>query len=345
MTSIPFFRNFERTHAERQRLQRSLTFAVIVFGYVWVMAHPFISPYPALDYNTFRRVGLGTDFAGYYYAPWLMPFFTLIAQLPYDLGLAISNAVSLSGYLLALHVFKGNRLLLVTSYSLFIAISYGQVDGIFVGMLTLMYLALRRGWIVPAAVCWFIASAKFYSGIPLGLGLLWYYADKRQWAQAVVVMGVLGLGSLLVYPDWIPDLLQRMRELPPHDTYTIDLWSYLGPIVLLFWVPVLLSRKKDYRWFVAAWMLTSPYLHIHALLYMLVFPVGWIGWIVQVNYLTGLTVALYLMIVPAYVYLMSWRASWQTDWLSVWLARRRGIQEVPPPPSQEAPRLWGQQTA
>ncbi|HEX2619022.1 MAG TPA: hypothetical protein VHL11_02715, partial [Phototrophicaceae bacterium] len=117
-----------------------------------------------------------------------------------------------------------------------------------------------------------------------------------------------------------------------------DSWDYAGPLALLLWIPVLLSRKKDYRWWVMTWALTTPYIHIHGLTHVLLFPVGVIGWIVNLNYFTGLIVSKYMLIVPLSVYLRSWWESRKDNRLAEWLARLRT------PPTPAVPGIEGTST-
>lgn len=341
------------TRVKREKYLRTLTFIAVAFGFLWAAVYPFISPWRSWDFDQFLLAGTGQDFTNFYYAPWTLPFFRFLSFFPYNFSRSLAYVISAAGWLLALHTFKGNKGLFFISYPFLFAMYYGQVDGIFAGSLALMYLALNGGsrriqaaqtvtrlHIALATLAWFFASGKFYVGIPLGLGIWWMYGGNwRIRAQIIAGMALLGLLSLMVYPNWLPDLIQRVQAVPPKTEYSIALWQFLGPVILLLWIPVLLSRRQDYRWWVAAWALTVPYLHMHGLTHLLVVPVGAIGWLVQVNFVlpailgTGLVEAVYLMVIPAVVYLTAWGSdsAWASRLRSYWAASRGTAQPSPKP--------------
>ncbi|HEX2619377.1 MAG TPA: hypothetical protein VHL11_04495 [Phototrophicaceae bacterium] len=307
-----------------------LTMVAVCFGFAWAALYPFVSPLPTYDFKVFLSVGRGEIRTDYYYAPWIVPFYTLVGLFPDNVARSIAFVISTAGFLLALNTFKGNKILFFFSYPFLTSIYWGQPDGVFAGSLAIMYLAIKKEEKTPlsstlvAGFAWFIACAKFHIGIPLGFGIWWLFArDKPVGWRIIGVMAVLGLLSVVVYPGWISAWLERNRALPPDRTFTVDVWDQVGAPIFLLWIPVFLSRTRDYRWWVATWALTVPYLHHHGLTHLLTVPVGPIGWLVDISFFTGLTAATYLLIVPAVVYVLAWRESWKTDWLALLLARRR----------------------
>jgi hypothetical protein len=177
-----------------------------------------------------------------------------------------------------------------------------------------MYLALKRDNDFLVSVGWMIAIIKFYVGIPLGLGLLYYFArDNRSRLRIIALMAVYGLLSLVLWPDWIGDLMARSADVPPNTAYSIDLWRYTGPAILLLWIPVFLSRRVDFVWWTATWVLTVPYLYVWTLSFLIMLPVGWIGWGVQISYVAGFVLSTFLQVIPLVIYLRSWWRSWRTD--------------------------------
>lgn len=310
---------------QKQKILNYLQIIALTIGFCWALLYPFLTPYPLVDLEILMKAGSGTDMSGFYYAPWILPFFTLLSQLPVSVAGALANLISMAGFLFAIYVFKGNRIHFFICYPLFYTIYYGQVDGIYAFGLAWMCLALQRRDPLQASLAWMIALSKWYIGGPLGLGLLWCYADNRLRTQVLGLIAVyLGL-SLLVWQNWMIETAQRMMIRRPTDLYSIDSWDFAGAFALLLWVPVLLSRTRDYRWWVMTWALTTPYIHIHGMTHVLLFPVGIIGWLVNINYLTGLIVSRYMLLVPLYVYLVSWWRSWQTDRLSDGLRQWRGV--------------------
>jgi hypothetical protein len=291
------------------RIFRYLEIIAVAFGFIWAIAYPFMTPYPLVDLEILMRAVSSGNMIGFYYAPWSLPFFKFLSILPVSTAGALVNLLSMCGFLFAIRLFKGNKILFFISYPLFYTIFYGQMDGIYAFGLALMCLALQRKNAPLAAVGWLIALTKWYVAFPLGVGLLWVYADHRLRLQVVGLVSLAFGLSLLIWQNWVMEWAARIQRENPTDLYGISSWELFGPSVLALWIPVLLSRQKDYRWWVATWALTTPYLHIHGLTHVLLFPVGAVGWLVQVNYFTGLIKSHYLLIVPLVVYVMSWLSS------------------------------------
>ncbi len=327
-----------------KKMRDRLEFAAVIGGFAYGILYPFLSPFDPWDYEQFILAGTGQSLEKFYYAPWTLPFYAFLGLFPAEIGQVIGFSISAAGFLLALHIFKGNKVLFFLSYPFFFSLYYGQMDGIFAASLAVMVLALRRGSAPVAALAWMMAAGKFYVGIPLGLGVWWCYAaNNRVRAQVVALVALLTLVSFVAYPHWLPDLVARARAVAPLRDWSIDLWPVAGPVLLLLWVPVFLSRTRDYRWWVAAWALTVPYLHIHGLLHVLIQPIGPVGWWVQVNFLLpvlfgqGLSLQSYhLLLIPGIVYLYAWSRSWSSDWLSLVLARLRAGTTNPAQPTAEA---------
>ena len=66
----------------------------------------------------------------------------------------------------------------------------------------------------------------------------------------------------MVWWMWPLGIIERLRAVAPITTLSVDLWDIVGPWCLLLWIPPLLSRTRDLRWWVMTWALTTPYLHI-----------------------------------------------------------------------------------
>jgi hypothetical protein len=308
---------------QHDKIIRYLEVAAIAFGFIWGIVYPFVTPYPLVDLEILMRGGSGVDMSGFYYAPWSLPFFDLLSRLPIPVAGAIANTLSTLGFLYAIRVFKGNKILFFISYPLLYTLFYVQVDGIYAFALTIMYFALQRKNAPLAALGWLIALTKWYLAIPLGVGLLWYYADHQTRIRVSVILGAAFLASLVIWQNWVVLWAERLIVDTPVHPNAINSWQLFGPFVLLLWIPVFLSQKKDYRWWVATWALTSPYLHIHGLTHLLLFSTGIAGWLVQGNYFTGPLNAHYVLIVPLIIYFQSWRESWATDRLHLWWKTRQ----------------------
>lgn len=311
---------FQPAYNNRKKWIRQLEMASVMFGLMWAILYPVLTPFEPVDLQIFLDAGTGRDLNDFFYAPWSLPFFRLLDLLPLTAAFIIANLLSWAGFLLALNVFKGDKVLFFISYPFLMLTYYGQVDGIYAFGLVLMFLSLRRGNDLLASAGWMIAVVKFYVGIPLGAGLWLYFArDNRSRARIVAMMAAWWLLSLVLWPGWIGDLVTRARATPPNVDFSIDLWRYFGPAVLLLWVPVLLSKRRDYVWWVAAWALTVPYIYVWTLTFLIMMPVGLVGWGVMANYFlapvvgTGFILSTFLQIIPLVVYLRAWAKSWQDD--------------------------------
>ena len=210
------------------------------------------------------------------------------------------------------------------SYPFFMLTYYGQVDGVYAFGLALMYVALRKDNTVLASIGWMIAIVKIYVGLPLGLGLCLYFSKSwRSRAKIVALMGIYGLASIFIWQGWIPNLLERSSTNPPNFAFSMDLWQITGPAILVLWIPIALSRRRDFIWWTATWLLTVPYLYVWTLSFFIMLPVGLIIWGVQISFATGFVVSTFLQIIPLIIYLQRWWLSWRTDWLSTLIRAMR----------------------
>jgi hypothetical protein len=265
----------------RARLSRGELFALaLALGAIglsiWVYRSLGYSPF---DYNVYMLTA-EHDQLQYYYAPWLTPLFWLWAKFPYWWGYALWGAVNIAGLFFAARVFGGSAALTLLSFQFFYCLFLGQINGLLLGMLALSGWALaHRRWDL-AGLGFFIAGAKFQTCIPLGL-LIWLAADirGRDRLRALAVPAGLTLLSLLVWPSWPADLLERIRTYPPYNWGSISLWQYAGAAALLLLLPPLLFPLEKNRRFLAlaaAIPLALPYFQQADLPVLFVLPVGWV---------------------------------------------------------------------
>lgn len=299
---------------DKKRWVHLLTFTSIMFGFTWSIIYPFLTPIEPIDLIIFLDAGAGRNFEDFFYTPWILPLFAILDLLPFRVAHASANLLSFLGLLYAIRVFRGHIILLSISYPFLMLTFYGQVDGIYAFGLALMFVALRDSRPILASVGWMIAIVKVYVGLPLGLGLWYYYAESwKVRIKIVILMGIYGVASLFIWPDWIPDLLMQSSEVPPNFSYSIDTWRIFGPIVLVLWIPVLLSRRKDFVWWTVTWVLTVPYLWVWILSFLVILPIGPIIWGVQISYVTGFVVSTFLQIIPFMVYLYRLWYTWKAN--------------------------------
>jgi hypothetical protein len=294
-----------------RRAMSYITFASVVFAVTWAIVLPFIAPGWAYDLDIFLRAARGTDLTGYFYAPWGLHIYQLLLPLPYELIHISISLLNIFGLLLACKAFKGSIPVVMTSYPLMFSIFYGQPDGLWAIGLALMFWGIKRKSTPLAVFGWIIALAKYYIGVPLGIGLLWCFSDFRQ-ARLIILFTILSLiGTLFIYGPWPLEILERWKMVPPEVTYAIDTWQFVGPLAVLVWIPYLLIRNRSYSGFVAAWALSSPYVNTHGLTHLLV-TVGPVGLLTDLGYILGHgTHLVILQITSVIVYLMAFHPWWQ----------------------------------
>ena len=121
----------------------------------------------------------------------------------------------------------------------------------------------------------------------------------------------MGMVSFLLWPNWFMDLLQRASEVSPNQAYSMDTWRIFGPMVMLLWLPLLISRRKDFIWWTATWFLTVPYVYVWSLTFLAMLPVGWIVWGLHLSYAMGFVVSTVLQLIPLAIYLWRLWLAWQ----------------------------------
>jgi len=240
----------------------ALYFLITKTGYYW-------------DYEVFLKTTEG-DFINYYYGYWLLPIFNLLSFLPFDISYGLWILLSIAGVFFAARVFNGNTILALLSYQMSYALFWGQISGIICGFLGLFWWAIHnKKWHISGFAI-LIAAAKPQSGGGF-VFLLWILA-KTDWKNKIqtLLIPVLGfLASLLLYPGWILDVFSRIGG-----AYTwgnITLWQWIGPFSLTLFIPFLIIRKVDQKYFLAfasACILSFPYFLQTDLLTLFIFPVG-----------------------------------------------------------------------
>jgi hypothetical protein len=266
----------------RRRISPGELFALgLAFGmvgiFVWLPTVVRFNPY--FDFNNYLKTARG-DFSFYYYGYWLVPVFALLGKLPLVVSYVLWCTVNILAVFFAARVLGGSAPVAVLSYQLLYSLFQGQIAGVIVGGLALCWWGLvNRKWNI-AGLGIALASAKYQLGIPGSLFLL--FLAEVSWKdrlRALVVPFGIGLASLIVYPAWPLQALQTLNSNPPNAEGSISLWRWLGPWVLLFWVPPFLLRlTRDHRFLalVAATGLALPYFQQTDLLFLLVLPIG--GW-------------------------------------------------------------------
>jgi hypothetical protein len=293
--------------------------------FVWTRLQGLGSP---IDYTNFVGFAQGKP-VDYYYGYWMLPIFRLLGALPGPGGYILWNLLNLAGVFFATRVFGGKVILAICSYQMFYILYYGQISGLVVFGLALLWwgIAHRRwNW---AGLGWIVAAAKFQVGLPIGL-FLWLLADLtwRERLRILVVPALVSAASLILYPLWPLQLIQKMKARPPLDLGSLAPWRWIGAWALLFWVPPFvlpLSKEKRLIALSAATALGLPYFQQTELICLWVLPVGWLALLGNLGFffpLLGWSALQYLAVAPLAVYLAALvsgarkviRSGWSWQW-------------------------------
>lgn len=259
----------------------------LVLAFIYLNANMGMPLAP--DFNTYMLAARG-NFTEFYYAYWSVPLFEGLAQLPgayttYTLW-SIANVI---GLWFAVRVFGGSVPLALLSYQSLFVCFYGQITGVIVAGLALLWWSLeRRRWLL-AAVGAALALIKWQMGIPLCLALA-LLADVSWYDRFRVLLAllVLTLVSLLLYPNWIIEVIERVIHQPPIRFGDVSLWNWFKAGVFLLWLPPLLlpmSRGRRYAAICATTALALPYFQQSGLLALFALPLGWFPLLGNLSYL------------------------------------------------------------
>lgn len=232
----------------------------------------------APDFDTFMRAAQG-NFTGFYYTYWSLPIFQGLALLPgQHTAYILWCIINVLGIWFAVRVFGGSAPLTLVCYQTLFGCFYGQITGVIVAGLALLWWSLERRRPLLAGLGAALALIKWQMGIPLcvGLALLadasWY--DRL---RTLLVVLLLTLLSLLVYPNWPLLVIDRLMTEPPIRFGDVSLWPRLGVATLLLWLPALLlpmARGRRYAALCATVALALPYFQQTGLLALFVLPLG-----------------------------------------------------------------------
>ncbi len=231
------------------------------------------------DFEVLININHG-DFSNYYYPKWIDPIYHLLFFIPKYPGYSVMVLLNIAGAAFAARVFKSPAALVLISYQSLYNIFYGNITGLVVGGLGLLWygLASRRWWL--AGIGLLLAAAKYQSGL-LFAGLLLLYAPlpwKDKWKVFILPLAVF-LASLAFDPLWPLELVQRILAAPPNADGSLSLWRWLGPAALLFLLPPLVLKiPRQWRLLLAlaAVPLSVPYFQQTDLLGLMALPTGWL---------------------------------------------------------------------
>jgi hypothetical protein len=285
-------------------------FAALVFAVTCAVSLPLLMDRYAIrgDIHFFTDAGQG-NMHTYFFPNWALPFFQLLAWLPEPGAHIAINLMNVAGLYYASAVFGGNRTRLWLSYPLLALLWYGNVDGVIGAGIAWMYSSVGRQQWWLAGLAWTLILTKPQLGLAVGLPLLLRAGVKWNAWPVLAVPALISLASLVIWPLWPLDLLGRLQAAPPDSEGSITLWRYIGPLALLFWLPVMragrLPPRKHLLLSLSATALSMPYLQSSSALYLLVHPIGVVGCLVQLGFLMpllGIKALRLLTVVPLLIY-------------------------------------------
>lgn len=298
----------ELDHRLRKRLSFLELLAVtldLAVVCAFALIHPDTLHY---DLSNYLKVAQG-DFSFFYYAYWLAPLFVALGTLPTMPVYLLWSAANVGAVWFAARVFGGKGCLVLLSYQMFYLLYQGQLTGIVIGALGLLWWGMaHRRWYI-AGIGLIIAATKFQTGMTLGLILLLMAPiSPTDRLRILVIPSIAAAFSFAVYPGWIGATLTTLQTNPPNVSGNISLWRWLGPGALLFWIPPLVI-PIDWRKRLVALGATAtfavPYFQQVDLLALFVLPVGWLPVLGNLGYL--ITIIDYaalqmLVIIPLLLY-------------------------------------------
>ena len=217
-----------------------------------------------------------------YWAKWL---FALLRLPPEPVAYLLLSLACIAGLIYALHVFGGRHWMVFTSFAFAWTLIYGQIDAIVVGGLALAWWAVQQERPVWLGAGLVLASLKPHLALPLGL-LLWWWSPSR--LKSLIVPGIVFVLSLLAYGFWIPEWLERLRDIDylTELTRNLSIHPETGNWIWLLWplvVALPLPRPRKLIAVAAATAFTMPYFPLPSAVLFLVMPVPvWVYWLLQI---------------------------------------------------------------
>lgn len=279
-----------------QRLQRPFShieFAALVallflqWGFIYLRSL-YGEQIGTYDLNVFYRASEG-DYTGFYYPEWTLAPFYILNQLPGVMGDLIWGTVNVLCLWLAARVFSGRPTMVLFTYQALYTAYLGQVSGITLAGLALLWWGMSRERWYLAGFGGLLAATKFQIAGTFGLAI-WLLTDVH-WSDRVKVLilpTAIAVLSVIVRPEWIPNLIDRLQNAGPNAEGSVSLWEFVGPAALLLWVPVLWLKMPFGKRLVLVGLcaaLATPYFQQNDLVHLWALPVGYLPMIGNIGFL------------------------------------------------------------
>lgn len=220
------------------------------------------------------------------------PFY-LLNQLPGVTGDFIWGTANVLSLWFGVRVFGGRPALVLLSYQALYTAYLGQVSGVTVAGLALLWWGMHRERWHVAGLGGFLAATKFQLAGTLGLAL-WLLAavSWRDRLKTLILPAGLAVLSVLIRPQWPQMLLDRLQNAPPEASGSVSLWPLLGLGTLLLWLPVLLVKMPPGKRVVLVGIcaaLATPYFQQNDLVHLWALPIGYVPLVGYIGYLFPIT--------------------------------------------------------
>lgn len=257
-------------------------------GFVYLRFTQGFHPADGIDFGIFLNTVSG-NYQDFYYPNWSIVLFIPFAWIPPALAYILWNTANVLGLWFACRVFGGKAAIALLSYQMLFSLWFGQIVGFIVAGMAFYWWMLQRERPLLAGWGAVLALIKPQMGIPmlLAMGMLGTDKWRDRIVSAIVPFTILGL-SLLIWQGWPQELLTRMDSNPPQTAGSIALWQWLGPIVLILWLPVIFLPMPPLRRLIAVsatMALATPYFIHNGILALFMLPIGVIGLLGNVGYL------------------------------------------------------------
>lgn len=297
-----------------QRLRRPLTrgevFALVLcvaiaLLFLWVRIDNGGAYY---DLSLYLNASRG-EFYTFFYGNWILPLFWLLSFLPIVLSHTLWSLLNIAAVFFAARVFGGNVTFALVSFQMLYSLIYGQITGLIVGSVALMYWAAAHERWYLAGLGLILAVTKYQLGL-FPVVAIWLLVDTswKNRLKMLVVPVMLVASSFLFYGNWVADALARWAVAPSDAQASVALWRWLGFFALGLWLPPLLSRvtrRERFIWILAANALAVPYFQQADLVLLWTMPIGAIALLGNLGYVffVGRFTALQILaVVPLIVY-------------------------------------------
>lgn len=236
-----------------------------------------------VDWATYRAAVdgdfvVGDGLAFYYPYWWLWPFEALTA-LGDTVGYVTLGLLNLVGIVFAARVFGANPALALVAYHTLMVPFTGTITGVVAATAAGLWWALHRRRMVTAGVLAAFTLAKLGWSVPLvATMVLMSPTTWRDRLRAASAAAVVAVASLAAYGWWPADVVDRARDVTP--TGNGSLWHFVGPAVVVLWIPTLVAPMDGRRRITAVAataMLATPYVQQYDFAVLFTLGHSWIG--------------------------------------------------------------------